>query len=59
MFADEADNGCDAIGLGILEDGKTLGSIGSFGLFFSNEASEEKYFGGEIHYFNHDATDAF
>ncbi|WKA55398.1 xylulokinase [Planococcus shixiaomingii] len=59
VFAGGADNACGAIGAGILEDGKTLCSIGTSGVVLSYEASEDKDFGGKVHYFNHGAPDAF
>ncbi|TWT25460.1 xylulokinase [Planomicrobium sp. CPCC 101110] len=59
VFAGGADNACGAIGAGILEDGKTLCSIGTSGVVLSYEASEAKDFGGKVHYFNHGAPDAF
>lgn len=59
VFAGGADNACGAIGSGILEDGKTLCSIGTSGVVLSYEASDDKEFGGKVHYFNHAAPDAF
>jgi xylulokinase len=59
VFAGGADNACGAIGAGILEDGKTLCSIGTSGVVLSYEASDDKDFGGKVHYFNHGAPDAF
>lgn len=59
VFAGGADNACGAIGSGILEDGKTLCSIGTSGVVLSYEASDDKDFGGKVHYFNHSAPDAF
>ncbi|TWT13299.1 xylulokinase [Planomicrobium sp. CPCC 101079] len=59
VFAGGADNACGAIGAGILEDGKTLCSIGTSGVVLSYEASEDKDFGGKVHYFNHGAPDVF
>src|SRR5699024_2370840 len=50
---------CGAIGAGILEDGKTLCSIGTSGVVLSYEASNDKDFGGQVHYFNHGAPNAF
>ncbi|WP_421102889.1 xylulokinase, partial [Sporosarcina psychrophila] len=59
VFAGGADNACGAIGSGILEDGKTLCSIGTSGVVLSYEASNDKDFLGKVHYFNHGAPDAF
>lgn len=59
VFAGGADNACGAIGSGILEDGKTLCSIGTSGVVLSYETSDDKEFGGKVHYFNHAAPDAF
>jgi len=59
VFAGGADNACGAIGSGILEDGKTLCSIGTSGVVLSYEASNDKDFKGKVHYFNHGAQDAF
>lgn len=59
VFAGGADNACGAIGSGILEDGKTLCSIGTSGVILSYEATSNKNFGGKVHYFNHGASDAF
>src|SRR5690554_6718185 len=58
VFAGGADNACGAIGSGILEDGKTLCSIGTSGVVLSYEASDDKDFQGKVHYFNHGAPDA-
>jgi xylulokinase len=59
VFGGGADNACGAIGAGILESGKTLCSIGTSGVVLSYEASEDKDFGGKVHYFNHGAPHAF
>ncbi|MBP1969319.1 xylulokinase [Virgibacillus natechei] len=59
VFAGGADNACGAIGSGILEEGKTLASIGTSGVVLSYEASGDKDFQGKVHYFNHGAPDAF
>ncbi|WP_461178628.1 xylulokinase [Virgibacillus ainsalahensis] len=59
IFAGGADNACGAIGSGILEEGKTLASTGTSGVVLSYEASDDKDFGGKVHYFNHGAPDAF
>lgn len=59
IFAGGADNACGAIGSGILEDGKTLCSIGTSGVVLSYESNEDKDFKGKVHYFNHGAPDVF
>lgn len=59
IFAGGADNACGAIGSGILEDGKTLCSIGTSGVVLSYESNEDKDFRGKVHYFNHGASDSF
>ncbi|WP_047982731.1 xylulokinase [Ornithinibacillus contaminans] len=55
VFAGGADNACGAIGAGILEEGKTLCSIGTSGVVLSYESSPDKDFHGKVHYFNHGA----
>lgn len=59
VFAGGADNACGAIGAGILEDGKTLCSIGTSGVVLSYEEDKNKDFQGKVHYFNHGAPDAY
>lgn len=59
VFAGGADNACGAIGSGILEDGKTLCSIGTSGVVLSYEESDDKDFQGKVHYFNHGAPNTF
>lgn len=59
VFAGGADNACGAIGAGILEEGKTLCSIGTSGVILSYEAQGDKDFGGKVHYFNHAAPNVF
>ena len=59
VFAGGADNACGAIGAGILQDGKSMVSIGTSGVFLSYEADGNKNFGGKVHYFNHGAPDAY
>ncbi|MGX8790521.1 xylulokinase [Oceanobacillus sp. M60] len=59
VFAGGADNACGAIGAGILEEGKTMVSIGTSGVVLSYEESEKKNFDGKVHYFNHAAPDAY
>lgn len=59
VFAGGADNACGAIGSGILEEGRTLASIGTSGVVLSYESSDDKDFQGTVHYFNHSSPDAF
>lgn len=59
VFAGGADNACGAIGAGILEDGKTLCSIGTSGVVLSYEPNRDKDYGGKVHYFNHAVADAY
>ncbi|TWT05252.1 xylulokinase [Planococcus sp. CPCC 101016] len=59
VFAGGADNACGAIGAGILQEGKTLCSIGTSGVVLSYEAKGNKDFGGKVHYFNHAVPGAF
>ncbi len=59
VFAGGADNACGAIGAGILENGKTLASIGTSGVVLSYEEDGNKDFGGKVHYFNHAAPDSW
>lgn len=59
VFAGGADNACGAIGSGILEEGKTLVSIGTSGVVLCYEDRTDKDFKGKVHYFNHGAPDAF
>ncbi|WP_082235707.1 xylulokinase [Halobacillus massiliensis] len=59
VFAGGADNACGAIGSGILEEGKTLCSIGTSGVVLAYEQDSDKDFNGKVHYFNHAAPDAF
>ncbi|MYL40699.1 xylulokinase [Virgibacillus salexigens] len=59
VFAGGADNACGAIGSGILEDGKTLCSIGTSGVVLSYESTNDKDFHGEVHYCNHAVPDAY
>lgn len=59
VFAGGADNACGAIGAGILEDGKTLCSIGTSGVVLSYEEDKDKDFQGKVHYFNHGAPNAY
>lgn len=58
VFAGGADNACGAIGAGILEEGKTLVSIGTSGVVLTFEEREKDY-QGRIHYFNHGEPNAF
>ncbi|GEN87787.1 xylulokinase [Oceanobacillus sp. FSL W8-0428] len=59
VFAGGADNACGAIGAGILEEGRTMASIGTSGVVLSYEDAGNKSFAGKVHYLNHAAPDAF
>jgi xylulokinase len=59
VFAGGADNACGAIGSGILEEGRTLCSIGTSGVVLSYEESNERDFQGKVHYFNHGKENAY
>lgn len=59
VFAGGADNACGAIGSGILEEGKSLCSIGTSGVVLSFEESKNRDFKGKVHYFNHGKEDSF
>ncbi|MFD1414940.1 xylulokinase [Oceanobacillus jeddahense] len=59
VFAGGADNACGAVGAGILEEGKTMASIGTSGVVLSYEGAGDKSFEGKVHYFNHAAPDAY
>jgi xylulokinase len=59
VFAGGADNACGAIGAGILEEGKTLCSIGTSGVMLSYEPRSDLDFHGKVHYFNHGEEHAF
>jgi xylulokinase len=59
VFAGGADNACGAIGSGIVEEGNTLCSIGTSGVVLSYEKSNNRDFGGKVHYFNHGQENAY
>ncbi|MBU8907690.1 xylulokinase [Desertibacillus haloalkaliphilus] len=59
VFAGGADNACGAIGAGILQDGKTLCSIGTSGVVLSYEKDDDRDYSGNVHYFNHGDESAF
>lgn len=59
VFAGGADNACGAIGAGILEEGKTLVSVGTSGVVLTYENNGDKDFDGKVHYFNHASPNAF
>ncbi|MBM7839662.1 xylulokinase [Alkalihalobacillus xiaoxiensis] len=59
VFAGGADNACGAIGAGILDETKTLVSIGTSGVVLSYEEAGNKDFAGKVHYFNHGAPDVY
>lgn len=58
VFAGGADNACGAIGAGILDEGKTLVSIGTSGVVLTFEERKKDY-QGRVHYFNHGEPNAF
>ncbi|RLL47046.1 xylulokinase [Oceanobacillus piezotolerans] len=59
VFAGGADNACGAIGAGILEEGKTLASVGTSGVVLTYEGNSDKDFQGKVHYFNHAAPNSY
>ncbi|MBU9712970.1 xylulokinase [Evansella tamaricis] len=59
VFAGGADNACGAIGSGILQDGKSMCSIGTSGVVLSYEETKDRDFEGKVHYFNHGQENAF
>lgn len=59
VFAGGADNACGAIGSGILNEGKTLCSIGTSGVVLSYEERNDLDFEGKVHYFNHGEENAY
>ena len=59
VFAGGADNACGAIGAGIVEEGRTLCSIGTSGVILTFEKEVNKNFDGKVHYFNHSVPDSF
>lgn len=59
VFAGGADNACGALGAGIVEDGKTMVSIGTSGVLLSYEETASLDFHGKLHYFNHAAPNAY
>lgn len=59
VFSGGADNACAAIGAGIVESDQAMASIGTSGVFLSNETRGDKSFNGDLHYFNHAIADQF
>lgn len=59
VFAGGADNACGGVGSGILEDGKTLCSIGTSGTVLTYESKGNQDYKGKVHYFNHSAPNSF
>ncbi|MED4226247.1 xylulokinase [Neobacillus cucumis] len=59
VFAGGADNACGAIGAGILQEGKTLCSIGTSGVILSYERRNDLDFEGKVHYFNHSEENSY
>ncbi|MFD2830004.1 xylulokinase [Corticicoccus populi] len=59
IFAGGADNACGAIGSGILEEGRTMVSIGTSGVVLAHEKNNDKSFDGKVHYFDHAVPDSY
>jgi xylulokinase len=59
VFAGGADNACGAVGSGILEEGRTLCSIGTSGVVLTYERDASCDYRGKVHFFNHAKRDAF
>ncbi|WP_175615051.1 xylulokinase [Piscibacillus halophilus] len=59
VFAGGADNACGAIGSGILEEGKTMCSIGTSGVVLSYEGDSSTTYDGKAHFFNHGKEHAY
>lgn len=59
VFAGAADNAAAAVGAGIMTEDKAMASIGTSGVFLSYEENADKDFGGNLHYFNHAAENAY
>ncbi|KIL46557.1 D-xylulose kinase [Jeotgalibacillus alimentarius] len=59
VFAGGADNGCGAIGSGVLKEGMSMCSIGTSGVVLSYENRGDLDFDGKVHYFNHGVPDAY
>ncbi|KKO53050.1 xylulokinase [Paenibacillus sp. DMB20] len=59
VFAGGADNACGAIGAGILDEGRTMCSIGTSGVVLSYEERKEADFEGKVHFFNHGQKGAY
>lgn len=53
VFAGGADNACGALGAGIVHANQGMASIGTSGVFLSNEETNEKDYQGHLHFFNH------
>lgn len=53
VFAGGADNACGAIGSGIVEEGRTMVSIGTSGVVLTYENNADYVTDGKVHYFNH------
>lgn len=59
IFAGGADNPLAAIGSGIIEPHQALASIGTSGVFLTNEEDGQKDYNGQLHFFNHAVPDTF
>ncbi|WP_208560843.1 xylulokinase [Marinilactibacillus kalidii] len=53
VFSGGADNACAAVGAGIVRPDQAMASIGTSGVFLSNESDGEVDYKGELHLFNH------
>ncbi|MFB5662385.1 xylulokinase [Alteribacillus sp. HJP-4] len=59
VFAGGADNACGAVGAGILEQGKTMCSIGTSGVMLTYAGDQKRHFDGKLHFFNHAADNTY
>ncbi|GAF64740.1 putative sugar kinase [Bacillus sp. TS-2] len=59
VFAGGADNACGALGAGIIENGKSMCSIGTSGVLLSYHNEEKRDFKGLLHDFNHAEKDSW
>lgn len=59
VFAGGADNACAALGAGIIDDSKSLCSIGTSGVFLSSENGIHDKYKGQLHLFNHVLPNSF
>lgn len=59
VIAGAADNACGAVGSGILEEGKSLCSIGTSGVMLTYEKENNVNYEGRLHFFNHAEENAY